>query len=108
MNRRLSRSKLTIVPCLALLVGSVTSQAASDVCAKLTPELLATTLGDQFSAPVQTSAPAEEFKGDYVSCLYTANALTFEIRRWGQPNAALRVRDLQAAQARYASNARAR
>jgi len=85
-----------------------TTQAAPDVCAKLTPALLSTTLGDEFSAPVETSAPAGEFKGDYVSCLYTAKALTFELRRWEYPNPVLRERTLQAAKARYAANASAK
>jgi hypothetical protein len=92
-----------------LLAGwAIASQAAPDVCAKLSPALLSTTLGDQFSAPVQTSAPGGEFKGDYVSCVYTAKALTFEIRRWGYPNPVLRERSLQAARTRYAANASAR
>jgi hypothetical protein len=94
---------------MALLIGwSAVSQAAPEVCAKISPEVLTTTLGDKFAAPVQTSAPAGEYKGDYVSCLYTANSITFEIRRWGYPNAVLRTRNLQMAKARYGSSARAR
>jgi hypothetical protein len=96
--------------CIALVGGwAATSQAAApDLCARLTPAALSATLGEQFGAPVQTSAPAGEFKGDYVSCLYTSNALTFEIRRWAYPNAVLRERNLHATTARYAADARAR
>jgi hypothetical protein len=94
---------------MALLAGwCMTSQASNDVCAKLSPALLSSTLGDEFSPPVQTGAPGGEFKGDYVSCLYTAKALTFEIRRWAYPNPVLRERSLQAAKARYAANTSAR
>jgi hypothetical protein len=100
---------LTSLPGMVLLAGSaVASQGSPDVCARLTPQLLSTTLGGEFSAPVQTSMPGGEFKGDYVSCLYTAKALTFEIRRWGYPNPLLRERNLQVASARYARNASAR
>ncbi len=105
-----SRKKVTAaLPCLVLLSGScLAAQAATDVCAQLSPEILSTTLGDQFSPPVQTSAPGGEFKGDYVSCVYTAKALTFEIRRWAYPNPVQRERTLQVAKARYAANARAK
>jgi hypothetical protein len=94
---------------MVLFAGwAAASQASPDVCARLTPAMLSTTLGDQFSAPVQTSAPGGEFKGDYVSCLYTAKSLTFEVRRWAYPNPVLRERTLQAAKARYAANTSAR
>ena len=100
---------LTSLPCMVLLAGSaVASQGSPDVCARLTPQLLSTTLGGEFSAPVQTSTPGGQFKGDYVSCLYTAKALTFEIRRWAYPNPVLRERTLQAAKARYAASASAK
>jgi len=115
--------RLATLPCIVLIAAwslagsaeapqvsqaSQASQASLDVCTRLTPELLSTTLGEQFSAPVHSSAPGGEFKGEYVSCLYTAKALTFEIRRWGYPNAQLRERNLQAAKARYASSASAK
>jgi hypothetical protein len=92
-----SRKKVTAaLPCLVLLSGScLAAQAATDVCAQLSPEILSTTLGG-------------EFKGDYVSCVYTAKALTFEIRRWAYPNPVQRERTLQVAKARYAANARAK
>ena len=97
------------LPCVLLVAGwSLTSQASPEVCARVTPALLSTTLGDEFSAPVQTSTPGGQFKGDYVSCLYTAKALTFEIRRWAYPNPVLRERTLQAAKARYAASASAK
>jgi hypothetical protein len=114
MTARLLCWKLNTLPCIVLLTGwSVASQAlpeqaSPDVCAKLSPALVSTTLGDEFAAPVETSAPGGEFKGDYVSCLYTAKALTFEFRRWAYPNPALRERSLQAAKARYAASARAK
>ncbi len=43
-----------------------------------------------------------------VRCVYTAKALTFEIRRWAYPNPVQRERTLQVAKARYAANARAK
>lgn len=111
--RHFPRARATL-PCMVLLTGwSLTSQAlpeqaSADVCTKLTPAQISTTLGDEFSAPVKTGAPGGEFKGDYVSCLYTAKSLTFEIRRWAYPNPVLLERSLQAAKARYAANASAK
>jgi hypothetical protein len=96
--------RASIGGCLVLLLWSGEARADKDPCSVLSVEEVSQTLGDTFDPPVRTFAPAETYKGSYVSCLYTGKALSFEIKQWQFPLELLRERNLKTVAARYQAN----